>query len=206
MSEKICYLTKQGNTLRRDAVMETDNKEGRSFRDKYLNKKAVLIVMGALVLLGTVAAGAMLKASENPSFCGLCHIIKPYYESWNTGMLLDNTHAQAQIECLDCHHRTIPEKAMEGMNFIIGNYTLPLEGPPGDRAMCLACHAEDGEGSSWDEIKAATNFEQSNPHDSHNGEQNCNECHSIHDTSEVYCAQCHLFGWYDELDESWESW
>jgi hypothetical protein len=34
-------------------------------------------------------------------------------------------------------------------------------------------------------------------------EQDCNVCHSMHDYSEVYCAQCHLFKWYDDLDESW---
>lgn len=184
--------------------METSNKADKSFRDKYLNKKVILIAIGVAVLLGAVAAGGLLKASEKPSFCGTCHIIKPYYESWNTGMLLDNKHAQEDIECLDCHHRTIPEKAKEGLNFITGNYTIPLEGPPGDRAMCLDCHSEEGEGQSWDEIKAATNFEDSNPHDSHNGEQDCNLCHSMHDTSEVYCAQCHLFKWFDDLDESWE--
>lgn len=184
--------------------MENDSKEGKSFREKYLNKKVVLIVIGAGILLGAITAGGLLKASENPSFCGLCHIIEPFYESWNTGVLLDNKHAGEDVECLDCHHRTIPEKAMEGLNFITGNYTLPLEGPPGDRAMCLDCHSEDGEGSSWEEIQAATIFEESNPHDSHNGEQDCNVCHSMHEKSEVFCAQCHIFGWIDELDESWE--
>jgi cytochrome c nitrite reductase small subunit len=176
-----------------------------SFREKYLNKKVITIVIVAGIVLGSITAGGLLKASENPSFCGTCHIIKPYYESWNEGALLDHKHAQEDVECMDCHSRSIPEKVMEGMNFITGNYYMPLEGPPGDRTMCLECHSEDGEGASWEEIITATNFGESNPHDSHNGVQECYVCHSIHDTSTAFCADCHIFEWIDELDESWSS-
>ena len=55
--------------------METSNKAGKSFRDKYLNKKVILIAIGVAVLLGAGVAGGLLKASENPSFCATCHII-----------------------------------------------------------------------------------------------------------------------------------
>lgn len=185
--------------------MKNDGTERKSFREKYLNRKVILIVLGAGIVLGGLTAGGLLKASENPAFCGTCHIITPYYESWNEGALLDNQHARQDVECLDCHHRTVPEKAMEGLNFVSGNYTLPLEGPPGDRQFCLECHSEDGAGQSWDEIKAATNFGESNPHDSHNGEQECNLCHSMHEKSTPLCADCHVFDWIDELDESWDA-
>jgi cytochrome c nitrite reductase small subunit len=184
--------------------MESNHKKSKSFREKYLNAKGILILIVAIIVIGAGVAGGLLKASENPSFCGTCHIITPYYESWNEGTLLDHKHAQEGIECLDCHHRTIPEKAKEGLNYISGNYTLPLEGPPGDRDFCLDCHSEAGEGISWDEIKAATNFEESNPHDSHHGEQDCNLCHNMHEKSTPMCSECHIFKWYDQLDESWE--
>ena len=184
--------------------MVNNDTKRTSFREKYLNKKIILMVIGIGIVIGGITAGALLKASENPSFCGTCHIIRPYYESWNEGVLLDHKHAQENIECLDCHHRSIPEKAMEGLNFVTGNYYMPLEGPPGDRAMCLDCHSETGEGTSWEEIKAATDFTESNPHDSHNGEQDCNLCHSMHSKSKPMCADCHIFRWMDELDENWE--
>lgn len=188
----------------KEVFMKNNGGESKSFREKYLNKRVILIVLGIAIVVGGVTAGALLKASENPSFCATCHIIKPYYVSWSEGALLDNKHAQEDIECLDCHHRTIPEKAMEGINFITGNYYMPLEGPPGDRAMCLDCHSEEGEGMSWDEIMAATKYEDSNPHDSHNGQQDCNLCHQMHEKSRPMCADCHLWKWYDDLDESWD--
>jgi uncharacterized paraquat-inducible protein A len=72
-----------------------------------------------------------------------------------------------------------------------------------DRAFCLNCHSENGEGSSWEEIQAATDFDESNPHDSHNGEQNCNLCHQMHTQSKPMCVECHIFKWYDDLDEGW---
>ena len=185
--------------------MANSNNENRSFREKYLNKKVILIALGIAVIVGVLVAAGLLKASQNPSFCSNCHIIKPYYESWNEGAFLDNKHAQENIECLDCHHRTIPEKALEGLNYITGNYELPLEAAPGDRAFCLSCHKEGGQGESWDEIVAATNFEDSNPHDSHNGEQDCNLCHNMHGKSKPMCVECHIWEWYDDLDEGWST-
>ncbi len=88
------------------------NHENKSFREKYLNKRVILIALGIAVVLGVMVAAGLLKASENPSFCKTCHIIRPFYESWNEGIYLDHKHALENIECLDCHHRTIPEKAM----------------------------------------------------------------------------------------------
>jgi hypothetical protein len=52
-------------------------------------------------------------------------------------------------------------------------------------------------------VKAKTNFKESNPHDSHNGEQDCNVCHSMHGKSKVMCSQCHQFSWMNDLDASW---
>lgn len=180
---------------------DTEKKE----KGRRLNKKSILIGLAVIILLGGVTAGGLLKASTKPSFCSNCHIIKPYYQSWNEGSFLDHKHAQQDVACLDCHHRTIPEKAQEGLKYVTGNYELPLEGPPGDRAFCLSCHSDKGPGSSWEEIKAATNFEESNPHDSHNGEQDCNLCHKMHGESKPMCVQCHLFNWYDELGEGWST-
>lgn len=179
--------------------------ERKSFRERFLNKKVILIVVGAAVIIGAGTAGALLKASENPSFCATCHVIEPYYLSWSEGALLDHKHAEQDVTCQECHHNSIPEKAMEGINFITGNYTLPLEGGPDtSREFCLECHSEEGEGASWEEIKLATNFEESNPHDSHNGEQECNTCHNMHEKSYAFCSECHIFNWLDDLDE--EAW
>jgi hypothetical protein len=55
-----------------------------------------------------------------------------------------------------------------------------------------------------DEAKQKTNFDESNPHDSHNGEQNCNLCHNMHQKSQAMCSQCHQFNWLDKLNSSWK--
>lgn len=179
--------------------------ERKTFRERFLNRKTIIILATAVLIIGVGSGAALMKASENPSFCANCHIIKPYYESWSQGSLLANKHARQDQTCQECHHSSIPGKAQEGFNYITGNYTLPLESDMGDRDFCLECHSEEGVGASWDEIKAATDFEESNPHDSHNGEQECNVCHNMHQPSQVMCSECHIFDWMDELDESWES-
>ena len=46
----------------------------------------VLNIAALICLLYTSGAGGgiyMLKASDNPEFCSSCHIMEPYYESWN---------------------------------------------------------------------------------------------------------------------------
>ncbi|MGI6428757.1 MAG: cytochrome c3 family protein [Syntrophomonadaceae bacterium] len=179
--------------------------EKKSFRERFLNRKTILILVGVCIIIGAGTGVGLLKASENPSFCGTCHLVRPYYQSWHEGALLDNKHAQEDVRCQDCHIRSIPEKAMEGINFITGNYTLPLEGGTEiDRRFCLECHSPEGEGSSWDEIRVATNYEESNPHDSHHGEQECNICHNMHEKSYAFCSDCHIFDWLADLDE--EAW
>jgi len=176
--------------------------EEKSFRQRFLNKRTILVVLIAAVIIVTGVAAGLLKASENPSFCATCHIVEPYYLSWKDSSLLDHKHAEEDITCQQCHERSIPEKAMEGLNYIIGNYEVPLEGGPEEmRQFCLECHSVDGQGSSWEEIVAATDFEESNPHDSHHGDLECNVCHNMHEPSYVFCSQCHIFDWIDDLDK-----
>lgn len=175
----------------------------KSFRERFLTKRNLIILAAAVSIAGAGGA-AVLRVGENPSFCTSCHIIKPYYESWNEGSLLDHKHAQQDVNCRECHSRSILDKAQEGFNYMIGNYTLPLESETGGRDFCLECHSEEGAGTGWDEIKAATNYERYNPHDSHEGEQKCNLCHKMHQPSQFVCTQCHSLSWTDGLDESWE--
>ncbi len=173
------------------------------FRQKLPTKKNLMILTTAVFMVGTGGA-TVLKAGENPSFCAGCHIIKPYYESWNEGVLLDAKHARHDITCLKCHQRSIPDKMQEGLNFIMENYTLPVQSATVGRDFCLECHSGEGPGNGWDDIKVASNFKNGNPHDSHEGEQRCTLCHNMHQPSQVRCLQCHNFNWTGELDESWK--
>lgn len=177
--------------------------EHKSFKERFFNKKTVLIVIIAVMLIGAGTGAAVLKASENPSFCNTCHIMKPYYESWHDSDLLAAKHAEADVDCHQCHEATISTQVSEGVKYVTGSYKTPLDKREFKRDFCLECHSEQGEGASWEEIKTATNFEESNPHDSHNGEQECNLCHNMHQPSKAMCSECHIFDWIDELDAGW---
>jgi len=180
-------------------AVEVKNSESQAKKRAFLTPKRILIVVGVVLALGVVGAVALNQLSKNPAFCGTCHIIKPYYESWESSNLLANKHAAQGVECLDCHHHSYLEKAQEGINYITGNYSEPLEKLTFTREQCLECHEED-----YEQAVAATEFEESNPHDSHMGEIDCTQCHQMHDKSKVMCSQCHTFSWFEELDDSWK--
>lgn len=172
---------------------EEQKKQGFNF------KKIILIAALIVVVIGAGGGIYMLKASDNPEFCSSCHIMEPYYESWNDSNLLAHKHAisEDKLECHDCHEPNLSTQIEEGIKFVTGNYQDPLEKREFSRDFCLECHDD------WDSIVEATDFEDSNPHDSHNGEQECNVCHNMHRQSVVMCAQCHFFSWIEQLDDSW---
>lgn len=175
---------------------DMENKGGKNGGSK--KSKTLLVIIAAILVIGLGGGFTLIHVSKNPSFCGTCHIIKPYYESWSSGSLLAAKHKTQGVECLDCHQKSYLEKAKEGMNYITGNYSTPLKQINFPAELCLKCHEQD-----FDKVKLATNFEQSNPHDSHLGQIDCTLCHKAHRQSEVYCAQCHDFTWFKELDSNW---
>lgn len=171
--------------------------EKRGFRERFFNKKAIIIAAVTIIVIGAGAGAGLVKASDNPAFCQTCHIMQKYYDSWHAGDLLAKKHADADLKCHDCHDSSITVQAKEGIKFITGNYKDPLDQRKMPREFCLKCHDD------FDAVKAKTNFEESNPHDSHKGEQDCYLCHSMHRQSRVMCLDCHNFKWIDELDDSW---
>lgn len=171
------------------------NKPGS--KGKILNKKTVLIMLAVVLLTGAGMAAYILQASDNPAFCTSCHIMDSYYRSWEDSSLLAHKHSLENVACHDCHQATLSEQVHEAITYATGSYATPLEKREFSKDFCLECHDD------FEAVKAATEFEESNPHDSHNGEQECNVCHSMHQPSKVMCSECHVFGWIDELDESW---
>jgi cytochrome c nitrite reductase small subunit len=184
-------------------LVENNERQRKTFRERFLNRKTLIIIAALIIVVGAGGAAALVKASDYPAFCNTCHIMKSYYTSWHDSNLLANQHAEADVECHDCHQATIATQAHEGIAYITGNYKTPLEKRQFSRDFCLKCHSESGGATTFEQAKAATNFEESNPHDSHNGEQDCTLCHNMHRQSEVMCAQCHHFDWMNDLDESW---
>jgi hypothetical protein len=63
-------------------------------------KKKTLLIMLALVAALVVFAimGSDYYASQ-PEFCGSCHMMKSYYDSWKS-----SKHGEENIACLACHY------------------------------------------------------------------------------------------------------
>ena len=167
--------------------MEKDSVQHKSLKQRLLQKKVLLILSIVVVLFG-IGGMSVVKASDNPTFCTLCHNMQPMYDSYHDSNLLANYHAKTGVTCHDCHESSIAIQAEEGIKYITGNFETPMKTREFSKDMCLKCHDSE-------KIKPRTNFGESNPHDSHNGELECNLCHKMHEPSTVFCDQCHSFPW-----------
>jgi len=97
--------------------------------------------VGALLLaIGFVALLSAVEVSSKPQFCGSCHIMKPYFESWK--------HSKHQnVACVECH---IPpgvtaeiRKKYEALSMVARYFTGTYGTNPWteiDDAACLRCH------------------------------------------------------------------
>ena len=79
-------------------------------------------------------------------------------------------HMEKGLLCRDCHGTDTPSEMSVVKN-----------------ATCESCHGK------IDEIAAKTvpAAEGQNPHKNHQGQLNCNKCHSGHGTAKSYCLECH---------------
>lgn len=92
--------------------------------------------------LGVAALFAGLQVSHQPGFCGTCHFMQPYYESWKTSSHKD-------VACVECH---IPpgivaefEKKIEALSMVVsyftGTYgTNPWAEIPDEACLRPGCH------------------------------------------------------------------
>lgn len=86
------------------------------------------------------------------------------------GTLLADTHKAKGVACAACHVEAPPAKLVP-------------------TAKCRACH---GDAKA---LAKKTEHSEPNPHQSHQGEQDCRECHHVHKASEDNCAKCHVTNW-----------
>src|SRR5574341_1116658 len=123
------------------------------------NKAKSLIVA---VLIATPAGiggyeGSMKVFHDYPQLCAVCHMIKPYYDSWSGSDLLDYRHtlkgrtvkestvegfAHKDVVCKDCHYAPPQRITGELWNYATGNYKTPLEERRLQTADCLTCHKD----------------------------------------------------------------
>jgi fumarate reductase flavoprotein subunit len=92
---------------------------------------------------------------------------------WANGAAQDEAftadrHLARGVECNQCHG--------EG------------EKIPVTKEQCLSCHV------SYAVVAKRTKSLEPNPHDSHQGEIECNQCHKGHKADENFCKSCHKDG------------
>lgn len=64
-----------------------------------MKKRIVLIALGIVVVLIICSILAAEYYTSQPSFCGSCHIMKPYYDQW-----VKDKHSELGVACVDCHY------------------------------------------------------------------------------------------------------
>jgi len=100
-----------------------------------------IVFTGLLVIAGFMLVSLLsMEVTSKPQFCGSCHVMEPYYKSWQT-----STHKN--VACVECH---IPpgvtsefRKKYEALSMVVSYFTGTYGTNPWteiDDASCLRCH------------------------------------------------------------------
>ncbi len=103
--------------------------------------RAATIVAAFVLAFGLLAMLAFVQVSSTPAFCGsICHIMKPYYESWKRS-------SHGGVACVECHISpgvtAEIRKKFEAMSMVAKYITATYGTKPWaevDDAACLRCH------------------------------------------------------------------
>ncbi len=106
-----------------------------------LRRLSLLVYAGAMVTgLGAVLTFGVMEVTSTPGFCGTCHVMNPYYESWKGS-------SHNEIACVECHISPgIQEKLKKKFeaasmvaSYVTGTYGTNPWAEVDDEA-CLVCH------------------------------------------------------------------
>ncbi|MEK7330764.1 MAG: cytochrome c3 family protein, partial [Candidatus Eisenbacteria bacterium] len=115
---------------------------GRASGGRLTPRGAHIATFGVGLALGIGLIGMlfMVQVSSTPTFCGTCHIMKPYYQSWK-----DSKHNQ--VACVECHIApgltSEVRKKYEAVSMVAKYFTGTYSTNPWaevDDAACLRCH------------------------------------------------------------------
>lgn len=118
----------------------------RGFVARWL--KRIAIISGILLLLSGTVVGVAEHQTSQPQFCGSCHIMEPYYESWHA----DVHGGKLDVACVDCHYapgeRTTIKAKLRGLSqvasYVSGRYGTSRPRAHVDNLSCLTskCHGD----------------------------------------------------------------
>lgn len=167
------------------------------------------IVVGLIVVVLACAGAGFWVWHGQPSFCGtVCHVpmntyVQNYYGA--DGATLAHLHEQHGKTCLDCHEATPGQQLEEAGAWMRGDFSTDEQGyltgastVSADEEFCGRCHdmASVVESTqNWGGVAGV------NPHQSHAGAVQCQNCHSVHGTSNMWCNTCH--DW--QVPQGWTS-
>ncbi len=110
-------------------------------------KRLLFALILLLLLSGGLLAVAEHKTSQ-PQFCGSCHIMEPYYESWEA----DIHGGKLNVACVECHYapgeRTTIKAKLRGLSqvasYFSGRYGSTRPRAHVDNRSCLTsnCHGD----------------------------------------------------------------
>jgi hypothetical protein len=187
--------------MKLQAIKNNSNKSRRGIWMILIMSFAAFTAISGLVTGGIIW-------HKQPRFCAMCHTpmnnyVQNYYGGDTTMLITKHASCDTlKIKCVDCHKSILSEQVREGVHWVTGNYTYPLEKVKiGTRSFCMStsCHVE------YKVIEASKNHANTmfayNQHDPRHGKQECYNCHSIHGKSVLTCNQCHKY----ELPKGWLS-
>jgi nitrate/TMAO reductase-like tetraheme cytochrome c subunit len=112
--------------------------------------KRLAITAIVVIVLGAAMVTTAEHKTGQPQFCGSCHVMEPYYESWQKDM----HGGKLDVACIECHYapgeRTTIKAKLRGLSqvasYVSGRYGTSRPRAHVDNLSCLTskCHADMG--------------------------------------------------------------
>ena len=127
-----------------------DNTQAASPRRGFFKRWSIRlgIAIGVLIIVGVGFIGVAEHQTAKPDFCGSCHVMEPYHESWQA----DIHGAKLNVACVECHYapgeRTTVNAKLRGLSqvasYFSGRYgaTRPRAHVSNDSCMTAKCHGD----------------------------------------------------------------
>ncbi|MBI5057476.1 MAG: NapC/NirT family cytochrome c [Nitrospirae bacterium] len=61
--------------------------------------KIPLLIFAVIIILSVSGIFSAVHYTNNPAFCGSCHMMKKYYDSWKNSI-----HGEKKVACVECHY------------------------------------------------------------------------------------------------------